>query len=157
MLLMPQDENAATGEDGYPVYSDEAWEACRVKAESLYEEWKKGDLSEDSFAHLAMDNSEDGNAAEGGLYENVYVGQMVEPFENWCFDESRKTGDHGLVKTRFGYHIMFFVGSEDIWFSTAHSDMMAAAMENVIPDAVEKYELDVDFASIKLGYLDMAG
>ena len=157
VLLMPQDENAATGEDGYPVYSDEAWEACRVKAESLYEEWKKGDLSEDSFAHLAMDNSEDGNAAEGGLYENVYVGQMVEPFENWCFDESRKTGDHGLVKTRFGYHIMFFVGSEDIWFSTAHSDMMAAAMENVIPDAVAKYDLDVDYASIKLGYLDMAG
>ena len=156
VLLMPEDPDATTGEDGYPVYSDEAWEACRVKAESIYEEWKNGDLSEDSFAQLAMDNSEDGNAAEGGLYENVYVGQMVESFENWCFDENRKTGDHGLVKTQFGYHIMFFVDSAEIWFSTAKFDMVNAALENIVPDAVDKYEAKVDYASIKLGYLDLA-
>ena len=157
VLLMPEDPDATTGEDGYPVYSDEAWEACRVKAESIYEEWKNGDLSEDSFAQLAMDNSEDGNAAEGGLYENVYVGQMVESFENWCFDENRKTGDHGLVKTQFGYHIMFFVDSAEIWFSTAKSDMVNAALENIVPDAVAKYEKTVNYASIKLGHLDLAG
>ena len=157
VLLQPEDPNATTGEDGYPVYSDEAWEACQEKAESLYEEWKKGDKSESSFAQLAMDNSMDGNAASGGLYENVYQGQMVEAFENWCFDESRKTGDHGIVKTQFGYHIMFFVDSVDIWFHTAESEMLSAALENVVPDAVAKYEMDVDFASIKLGFLDLAG
>ena len=156
VLLKPEDPNSTTGEDGYPVYSDEAWEACRLEAERVYEEWKNGDLSEDSFAHLAMDHSVDGNAADGGLYEKVYVGQMVESFENWCFDESRQTGDHGLVKTQYGYHIMFFAGSEDIWFSTARSDMMAAAMENIVPDAVDKYEVSVDYASIKLGHLDLA-
>lgn len=156
VLLQPEDPDAATGEDGYPVYSDEAWEACRVKAESIYEQWKTGDKSEGSFAQLAMDNSMDGNASTGGLYENVYKGQMVEAFENWCFDESRKAGDHGLVKTQFGYHIMFFVDSVDIWFHNAQSDMMSAALENVVPDAVAKYEMDVDYASIKLGFLDLA-
>ena len=156
MLLQPEDPNATTGEDGYPVYSDEAWAACLEKAEGIYEQWKSGDKSESSFAQLAMDNSMDGNASTGGLYENVYKGQMVEAFENWCFDESRKTGDHGLVKTQFGYHIMFFVDSAEIWFHTAESEMLSAALENVVPDAVAKYQMDVDFASIKLGYLNLA-
>ena len=156
VLLMPEDPNATTGEDGYLVYSEESWEECRVKVEAIYEEWKTGDMSEESFAHLAMDNSQDGNAEDGGLYENVYEGQMVPAFNDWCFDESRKTGDHGLVKTEYGYHIIFFVDSAEIWFTTAKSDMMNAALENIVPDAVAKYEMDVDFASIKLGYLNMA-
>ena len=157
VLLMPEDPNATTGEDGYPVYSEEAWEACRVKVEAIYEEWKTGDMTEDSFAQLAMDNSQDGNAAEGGLYENVYAGQMVPTFNDWCFDESRKTGDHGLVKTPYGYHIIFFVDSAEIWFTTAQGDMINAALENIVPDAVAKYEKTVNYASIKLGHLDLAG
>ena len=157
VLLQPEDPNATTGEDGYPVYSEEAWEACREKAESLYKQWKSGDKSETSFGQLAMDNSMDGNASSGGLYENVYVGQMVPEFEEWCFDESRKTGDHGLVKTAYGYHIMFFVDSAEIWYDTAESEMRSNALENVVPDAVAKYEMNVDFGSIKLGYLNLAG
>ena len=156
VLVMPEDPNATTGEDGYPVYSEEAWEACRVKVEAIYEEWKTGDMTEESFAQLAMDHSEDGNAADGGIYEGVYEGQMVPAFNDWCFDESRQTGDHGLVKTEYGYHIIFFVDSEEIWYNTAKADMLDAALENVVPDAVAKYEMNVDFASIKLGYLDLA-
>ena len=106
VLLMP--EGGETGADGYPVYTDEAWAACQQKAEEIYSQWQQGDLSEDSFAQLAMDYSADGNASTGGLYENVYKGQMVESFENWCFDPARQVGDHGLVTTPYGYHIMFF-------------------------------------------------
>lgn len=157
VLLMPEDPNSTTGEDGYPVYSEEAWEECRQKVEAIYEEWKTGDMSEDSFAHLAMDNSQDGNAAQGGLYESVYEGQMVPAFNDWCFDESRKTGDHGLVKTQYGYHIIFFVDSAEIWFATAQGDMINAAMENIVPDAVAKYAMDVNYGAIKLGHLDLAG
>ena len=38
---------------------------------------------------------------------------MVQTFNDWCFDEARKTGDSGIVKTQFGYHIMYFVGFGD--------------------------------------------
>ena len=81
------------------MFTDDAWEACRQKAEEIYNQWQAGDKSEESFAQLAKDNSVDGNAATGGLYENVYKGQMVKEFENWCFDDARQVGDHGLVKT----------------------------------------------------------
>lgn len=128
VLLQP--EGGETGADGYMVYTDEAWEECRIKAEELYNSWQSGDMSEESFAQLANENTADGNDADGdgepdgGLYENVYVGQMVEEFENWCFDETRQAGDHGLVKTRYGYHIMFFCDSRPILFATTRNVLL---------------------------------
>ena len=87
------------------------------EAEKLLKEWKEaGDLSEDSFAELAKKNSKDGNAAQGGLYEKVYPGQMVENFENWLYDAERKVGDTGIVESPYGYHIMFFVGDNEQTF-----------------------------------------
>lgn len=65
----------------------------------------------EAFADLAAEYSTDtGSASNGGLYENVYIGQMVKPFEDWCFDASRQAGDTGIVQTDYGYHVMFFVG-----------------------------------------------
>ena len=155
ILYVP--ETNGTDADGNAISTEEDWAAAEAKAQELLNQWLAGEQTEESFAELAIHNSEDpGSSGNGGLYENVYVGQMVEPFENWCFDETRKIGDYGIVKTDYGYHIMYFVGSTDIWYHTAKSDMTAAAMENIVPDAVAKYEKTVDFASIKLGYLDLA-
>lgn len=102
---------------GVKTYSAEEKAAAKDKAEKLLADWvAAGDLSEDSFAELAKENSKDGNAAQGGLYEDVYPGQMVEPFEDWCYDAERKVGDYGIVETEYGYHIMFFVGDSDTTF-----------------------------------------
>ena len=149
MLLQP--EGGETGEDGYPVYTDDAWEACRRKAEQLYTQWQAGDRSEESFAQLAVDHSEDGNAASGGLYTDVYVGQMVESFENWCFDEARQIGDHGLVKTPFGYHIMFFSGSRGAVETNLRAEKAYALLDTV----VEKYPAEVDFSLVELDALSI--
>lgn len=149
VLLQP--EGGETGEDGYPVYTDEAWEACRQKAEQLYAQWQAGDRSEESFAQLAIDHSEDGNAASGGLYTDVYVGQMVESFENWCFDEARQIGDHGLVKTPFGYHIMFFSGSR----GAVETNLRAEKAYALIDTVVEKYPAEVDFSLVELDELSI--
>ena len=35
---------------------------------------------------------------------------MVTEFNNWIFDDARKAGDVEIVKTSYGYHIMYFVG-----------------------------------------------
>ena len=102
---------------GVTTYTDAEKAAAKEKAEKLLKEWKEaGDLSEDSFAELAKKNSKDGNAAQGGLYEKVYPGQMVENFENWLYDAERKVGDTGIVESPYGYHIMFFVGDNEQTF-----------------------------------------
>lgn len=101
---------------GVTTYSDEEKAAAKEAAEKLLAEWEAaGDLSEESFAALAQENSDD-NADEGGLYEDIYPGEMVTNFEDWCYDAERKAGDYGIVESPYGYHIMFFVGDSDTTF-----------------------------------------
>ena len=110
-----------------------------------------------TFAELANTHSTDpGSNTNGGLYENVYEGQMVKPFEQWCFDETRQYGDSGLVRTDYGYHIMFFVASRDIWYVTVEQDMISAEVSAALPAAMEKHAMDVDYSAIMLGFVDLA-
>ena len=103
-----------TTENGTTTYSDEEKAAAKEKAESWLQSWEDGDATEESFAALATENSTDtGSKDNGGLYENVYPGQMVSAFNNWCFDENRKPGDTGIVETSYGYHVMYFVGQSE--------------------------------------------
>jgi parvulin-like peptidyl-prolyl isomerase len=86
-------------------------EMTRLQAESYLNEYLGGEQTEENFATLATRVSEDtGSQSTGGLYENIYKGQMVLPFEEWCFDPARKAGDTGLVETTYGYHVMYYVG-----------------------------------------------
>ena len=113
ILIMP--EGGTKDESGTSItYSDEEWEACRVKAQALLDQYLAGEKTEDAFGAMANEHSQDqdGKVTNGGLYEDVYEGQMVKPFEEWIFDGSRQAGDTGLVKSQFGYHVMYFVGRE---------------------------------------------
>ena len=97
---------------GATTYTDEEKAAAKAEAEAILTEWKAGAATEDSFAALANEKSDDGDGTTGGLYENVYPGQMVDGFENWCFD-GRKVGDTGVVETEYGYHVMFYSGDSE--------------------------------------------
>lgn len=107
---------AVADEDG--TISEDALAEAKAKAEDIYEQWKNGDATEESFAALATEFSEDeGSNSEGGLYANVIQGQTVEEFNAFCFDENRKSGDtdivYGTNGSYEGYHIMYFVGEGD--------------------------------------------
>ncbi len=107
-------EGGTTDDSGNTTYSDEEKAAAKQTAEDLLNEWKQGEATEDSFAALATEKTTDtGSKDNGGLYENVYPGQMVSAFNNWCFDSSRKPGDTGIVETNYGYHVMYFVGQSE--------------------------------------------
>ena len=117
---------------GATIYSDADKAKAKLNAEKLLAEWEKGDKSEESFADLAEEHSAD-NAEDGGLYEDVYPGQMVAPFEDWCYDESREVGDYGIIESDYGYHIMFFVGDSE---TTFRDFMITNALRN---DKVETW------------------
>lgn len=80
--------------------------AAKAKADKLLADFLAGEATLEKFEELAKDNNEDSSC----VYEGVTQGQMVETFDAWTFDESRKTGDTGVVETEFGYHIMYFIG-----------------------------------------------
>ena len=104
-----------THEDG-ETYSEAELAAAKTQAEALLKQWTEGDATEEAFAELANANSADGDGVSGGLYENVYPGQMVANFNDWCFAEGRKAGDTGIVETEYGFHIMYYVGDADITY-----------------------------------------
>ena len=74
--------------------------------------------SEEKFADLAVKYSADtGSSSNGGLYENIYKGQMVDEFDAWCFDSDRKAGDCEIVETSYGYHVMYFCGEAEEYYT----------------------------------------
>ena len=149
ILLQP----AETDEDG--EYTEAAWEQCEKDAQDLLDQWLAGDKTEESFATLANERSADsGSNTTGGLYEGVRVGQMVEPFEEWCFEEGHQYGDYGIVKTDYGYHIMFYVGNTPAW--KYYADTLAADqfLTDTLDSLLEKYPVEIDYDKIVLGFVD---
>ena len=102
------------GEDGKTTYSDTEKATAKAEAEKLLKQWQDGKANEESFGELANKESDDqnGKVTNGGLYEDIYPGQMVENFENWCFAEGRKPGDTGIVETEYGYHVMYYSSTD---------------------------------------------
>ena len=101
---------------GLTNYTDEEKQAAWTEAEELLAAWESGEATEDSFAALANEKSDDtGSNTNGGLYTRVYPGQMVETFNDWCFAD-RASGDTGIVETTYGVHIMYYVGDSDITY-----------------------------------------
>lgn len=149
--ILIQPEGGKLGEDGKTkVYSDEEWEACYQKAQEILETWKAGEATEDSFAALAKLHSADGNASQGGLYTDVTKGYMVESFDSWIFDAARKYADVDIVKTEFGYHIMFFVGRQYTWGPYCTDKLLADSLQYAIDTAKEKYPMKIDYNKIVL-------
>ena len=72
------------------------------------------------------------SGAFGGLCAATPLGQMVPEFEEWSVDESRKYGDTGIVKSQYGYHIMFFVNDIESYKSSVITAMREAQINELI-------------------------
>lgn len=134
------------------TFSEEAWAVGKAQAEQILADWEAGDKTEGSFAAFANEHSADtGSNTNGGLYTGIALGQMVESFENWCFDESRQIGDYDIVQSELGFHIMYYSGLTYTWPETVKADMTSEATSELLTEMVEKYELDVDYPSVLIG------
>lgn len=101
----------ANDEDAEEEKTDQELEA---EAQKILAGFLAGDQTADEFARLVIKHSKDtGSVSDGGLYKDVAAGTMVSEFEKWSIEEGRKQGDTGIVKSRFGYHIMYFEGLAD--------------------------------------------
>ena len=154
--ILVQIEGGTTAEDGTTTYSDEEWQTCEAEAQAILDAWLAGDKTEDSFAALATEKTEDpGSQQTGGLYQQVYEGQMVPEFNDWCFDASRQYGDYGLVRSSYGYHVMFFVKSEPRWSYYAESDWLNEQSAKLLEDVVAMHPMEVTYENIALGVVKL--
>lgn len=128
---------------------EKAFAKAKEEADKILEEYNKGDKTSEAFGALAKEHTDDSNGDEGGLYENVTKGQMVEEFENWIYDETRKTGDVELVKTKYGWHMMYFVGDGmTAWKVTAENGLKSDDYSEHLDELEEKFELEYDYEAM---------
>lgn len=124
-----------------------------TKVNEVYAEWEAAGFTEEKFLELAAQYNEDtGSQANGGLYENVAVGDMVNTFNNWLFYTAENTGDHGIVKSDYGWHIMYYAGQGDgaAWEtqvtsalkSADYSAMLTANAESISYNSAVIYEIN---------------
>lgn len=154
ILICPEKTKDEAGKD---VITEEAWEACRKEAQKILDGYlKSGKINEEAFAALAKEHTEDGGSKEnGGLYAGFLKGKMVKEFEDWSFDASRKYGDTGLVKTTYGYHIMFFVEQELVWTSYADYELRMEKCNKVLEDLMKANPLEADYDKTLVGHVEL--
>lgn len=153
ILVAPESgSNSSSSTSEKTEYTDEQWAAAKKKADSILDKFNKTDKSEYEFAKLAEQYSTDSastssgsNDSFGGLYESVTLGQMVPDFEKWSIDDSRKYGDTGIVKSDYGYHIMFFINDCPEYQSKIISQIKSDRLSNMI----DKAEIKVHENAIK--------
>lgn len=153
ILVTPETEEAAEDSEATDTtITQEQWDACLAQAQTILDEWKNGDATEESFAALATAHTDDpGSATNGGLYENITpTSSYVENFLNWSVDMTRQPGDTEIVKTEYGYHIMYFVSGEPWWLNQARTQLQADRTTEMLEQAKEDFHMKVNYRKIAL-------
>ena len=120
--------------------TDEEKAEAKKKAENILELYMLTDQTEENFAELATANTEDtGSVENGGLYEDISPkpGVYVEPFTNWAMDPARKPGDVEIIETTYGYHVMYYVGADEL----TYRDSMI--QEEIMTETVSAWYSDI--------------
>ncbi len=122
-------EGGTADSSGNKTYTAEEKDAAKKAAEDLLKTWKDGKATEESFIELVKEHTDDtGSAESGGLFEDISpASSLVEPFLNWCIDPAREAGDVDIVESEFGYHIMYYVGDDEV---TYRQTLIDADMKN---------------------------
>ena len=118
-------ETTTDGDGKVVAPTDQAWAAAKEKIEAIQAEYEAGAKTEDSFAALANEKSDDGDGTTGGLYPKIGPDDNYVPeFLEWIYTEGRKVGDTGIVQHDagdstngyWGYHLIYLVGdNEPVW------------------------------------------
>lgn len=119
-ILVKAEEGTAT---------EEELTAAEKEAQEILATYLAGEKTKESFETLAKEKTDD----SGVFYDNVAKGQMVEAFENWIFSEDRKeVGETGIVKTEFGYHVMY-------WNGKGENTSVTSAKEGIVSKQYQSF------------------
>ena len=137
ILIKPADSGLSSSDDGYEEAKATNDAYAKNQAQEVLNKYLAGEHTADAFGALAKEYSSDSNASDGGLYTRVYKGEMVDSFEDWCFDPSRKSGDTGIVETTYGYHVMYFQGTDIPYWQVRCINNLYTEWQNNIFDSAK--------------------
>lgn len=125
--------------------TQEQFDAAETKAQELWDQWKAGEATEESFAALASTASNDdaSSRSTGGLYANITsTSGYAEAFRDWALDSARKEGDVDLVKTEYGWHLMYYVSTNDpVWRQSTTAALQNQDYEQLAESATQGWNI----------------
>ena len=101
----------STKTEGTDKTEDQVKAEAKSKIEQICAEWEDTDMTDEKFAELAKKYSSDTTAEDGGLIEKVYKEQLVDSIDEFLFDDTRKAGDYKIVESTYGYHLVYYKGT----------------------------------------------
>ena len=116
-------------------------EQAKAKAETLL---AQAQANPGSFMMLALTNSDDSSAQQGGDLGYFEPGKMVKPFNDFVFNNP--VGKIGLVESEFGYHIINVTDKQDaIRLATvAQKIEPSEATSNEVYTKATQFEMDAN-------------
>ena len=157
--ILIEPEGGTTDASGTTTtYSDEAWEACRVQAQALLDQWKATDGTEAGFATMANEKSTDpGSNTTGGLYDGLSADtNFVTEFKEWYMDSARQVGDYGLVKTVYGYHIMYMSSMDTIWYDECVNLILQDRSQAFVKQCMQDWPITIFDEKIEIGFVNFS-
>ncbi len=141
ILISPEEGEKKEGDEGYEAEHAQLMADAEKEAADLLSQYNAGEKTEEAFSALAEENSADtGSAVNGGLISGIHENSnYVENFKNWALDK-HQPGDTGIVESDYGYHIMYYVGNEEVYWKSQvkaklTSDALTAWYEEQTKDA----------------------
>ena len=122
-----EDGNHVDSEE-YDAAVDAAVEAAMNKANDIYNEWKSGDATAESFGALAVTYSADtSSASNNGIITGVTKDTFtIDDVTEWIFDSARAEGDCDIVESEYGAHIIYFESEGDSYKTVIVKNTLAS-------------------------------
>lgn len=148
-------------DDGKVETSQTGWDAAQARAEQLEKDYEQSVLKNRNsnarstrdalFADFAHLNSQDlDTAPDGGKLSRIQKGELIQPLDEWAFDSARESGDVGIVRSDYGWHLLFYTGSVETWYAEAEENLIADRLAQALTEVKENYSVKIDYAAIEL-------
>lgn len=120
--------------------------------QTVLDEWKNGEATEDSFAEICAEYSIDSTGATGGLFEGVTKNGMPAPISEWIFDAARVAGDTVAIASEDGTYtyVMYYIGQNvPAWKLSIENTLLSAEMSNYIEEIIAGVEVEDPKGNLK--------
>ena len=111
--------------------------------QSVLEEWKSGEATEESFAEIA-DKYNDPSIlpVQGGLLEGLSKDGMLDEMAEWLYDSKRVAGDTTILTPEDDdyTYVIYYVGTNDpVWKQNIKNTLLTEAMAQYMTEIVQGY------------------
>ncbi|MCL2201483.1 MAG: hypothetical protein FWB75_05910 [Oscillospiraceae bacterium] len=152
--VFPQDFALGEEDPGFLAAMEEAEALVRERGEAALTVFQVNGADEQTLLDMIPDFSDD--HTEGGFYdeiarfpfssERISAMRVVPELEEWLFDESRQVGDYELIRTQFGYHLMFFMEPGEVFRDFIALDRMQAEAHEQWRDDMPEAQVQTHWA-----------